>query len=298
MKTNADIVFEAERKQLLGLCYRILGSRADAEDVVQDVAVRWLKADIDEIRNPVAWLRKACTHRSIDQLRKRERLIYTGEWLPEPIETDALGSAEQQIIQVETVQTAFLITLDRLGAHERAAFILHQVFGHSYKYVAQLLGKSEVACRKSISRARAKLKMLDPAEPNDAIEQQKDMVVAFTQAVETGDTAILETMLVGDVVLRAAGGGKVLALEEPMVGRSEVCAFVAHVSQNFWAEFDFEPRELNASLGLVGFKGDQAKVALMFQLSENGPANQIFVVRNPDKLCYLRRSASQVARLI
>ena len=156
---NAENTFESHRSRLFGLSYRLLGSRSDAEDVVQDTWLRWQQADRTGIRDPEAWLVTAATRLGIDRLRaaRTQREHYTGPWLPPPSEIDESPSPEQSAEVAEQVSLAFLAVLERLGPEERAAFLLKEAFDYDYAQIAPLLGQSEANCRQMVHRARERV---------------------------------------------------------------------------------------------------------------------------------------------
>lgn len=156
---NAAAVFEQRRPFLLGLAYRILGSRTEAEDVVQELFIKWLEADRASIATPAAWLTTACTRHCIDLLRSAHtsRVDYVGTWLPEPIHTTHQHSPEHMHELASSLSTAFLLLLERLTPKERAAYLLYEIFDMDYAQVAEAIGVQEAACRKLVSRAKAGL---------------------------------------------------------------------------------------------------------------------------------------------
>jgi len=158
--TTAAALFELHRTRLFGIAYRMLGSRTEAEDLLQDAYLRWHESDRTGIQSVAAFLVTITTRLCVDRLRalKQERVHYVGEWLPEPIVDDHTPSPEMQRELVDDVSVAFLAVLERLGPEERAAFLLHDVFDYDYPEVAQTLDKAEPACRQLISRARARLR--------------------------------------------------------------------------------------------------------------------------------------------
>ena len=179
--------FEESRPQLLGLAYRILGSRTDAEDAVQDTFLKWASAERAAIKKPAAWLMTVCTRRCLDLLKTadRRRVAYVGAWLPEPIHATGADTAESKIDLSETLTTAFLLILERLPPKQRAAYLLHEIFDVSYSDVADTLAMQESACRKLVSRAKANI---DQAEGRHKItaEKQYRFLNAFQAAITEG----------------------------------------------------------------------------------------------------------------
>ncbi|WP_207256646.1 sigma-70 family RNA polymerase sigma factor, partial [Pseudomonas sp. FW305-76] len=216
-------VFESRRSFLLGLAYRLLGSRAEAEDVVQDLFIKWLEADKASIATPAAWLTTACTRHCIDLLRsaQRSRLQYVGTWLPEPIHSLHHDSPEQSHELASSLSTAFLLLLERLTPKERAAYLLYDIFDLDYPQVAQTLGVQEATCRKLVSRAKASLGNTQARYQPEPSRQQQ-LLSAFHNAITSGSTQDLAAMLSEDVELCADGGGKASAIRETLYGLEAV----------------------------------------------------------------------------
>ena len=200
--------FEQVRPMLTGLAYRMLGSRADAEDAVQDTFLKWQATPQDEIERPAAWLTTACTRRCIDLLRSahRTRVDYVGPWLPEPIHTPVDDMSDLQL--ASSLTTAFLLMLERLTPKERAAYLLHEIFDIDYPEIATILEMQESACRKLVSRARANIDQ-DKVRHETPRERQRALLAAFETAVTSGEINTLATLLSEDIRLAADSGGKV-----------------------------------------------------------------------------------------
>lgn len=281
-------VFEQSRRFLQGLAYRLLGSRAEAEDVVQDLFLAWSEADVARLENPRAWLTTLCTRRCIDLLRSahRTRVDYVGTWLPEPIHTMSAASSTQAGELASSLSTAFLLLLERLTPKERAAFLLHDVFDLPYPDVAAALGVQEPACRKLVSRAREQVGKQE-VRHTPAPEQQDRLLEVFRQAIATGETGTLAGLLAEEVALRADSGGKVPTVRETLQGRARVLAFVAESLRTYWADYAWRPAEINGARGLLLWAGDHAAAAVTFAYDDEGRATDIYIVRNPDKLAHL-----------
>ena len=281
---GAADVFESNRPRLISIAYRILGSRFDAEDVVQDCGVRWLGVEPDKIDNPAAWLTTVVTRRAIDVLRskRRARLQYVGQWLPEPSITDTQRATEDQLELASSLSTAFLLILERLSPKERAAYLLHEVFETPYADVAGMLGVKEPACRKLVSRAKKRVKLAG-RRARPPMNRQKQMLAAFETAIRTGDPGDLGDLLVADVQLHADGGGKVAAILDSVEGR-DVLAFVTRKLHLWWADFRWSVEEINGLLGIV-LRGDGDITAVVtFAYDASGRVSEIQIMRNPDKL--------------
>ncbi len=206
---GAAEVFESHRPRLFGVAYRMLGTRTDAEDILQDAYLRWHQSATKDIQSPVAFLVTITTRLCLDRLRdlKEEREQYVGPWLPEPI-VDKL-SPEMQREFADEVSVAFLVVLERLGPEERAAFLLHEVFDYDYPEVAQMLGKSEPACRQMVHRARARVLESRPRFAVTA-ESRERLLEKFLAAAGTGDRKAVMALLAEEVECMADGGGKSL----------------------------------------------------------------------------------------
>src|SRR5882757_8342257 len=200
-------IFEQVRPRLLGLAYRILGSRADAEDAVQDAFIKWQGADRGAIDNPDGWLTTVCTRRCIDMLQAahRTRVDYVGTWLPEPVYT---VTADDDALELSSsLSTAFLLMLERLTPKERAAYLLHDILDVSYEDVAKTLDIEEPACRKLISRARQNIER-DKVRHVTPLAQQEKLLAAFQDAVSGGDMNRFAILLSDDIELSADSGGQ------------------------------------------------------------------------------------------
>lgn len=289
---DATETFEQARPVLTGLAYRILGSYAEAEDVVQDSFLAWMAADPTGISRPRSWLMTVCTRKAIDTLRSARvsRTSYVGPWLPEPVGTDLLVSPEDTVALSESATTAFLLVLERLSPKERAAFLLRDVFGMDYSDVADGLDVSEAACRKLVSRARANVR-----QPQNArtvpLERQEMLVAAFEQAVRTGDTGALAVQLSKDVTLTADGGGKVPSIDRPLHGADPVLGFVGRALSRFWRGSDIGVVELNARLSLIVSSDGRPHAAVTFAYGADEKLSEVFIVRNPDKLARIGSAA-------
>lgn len=194
-------VFELHRPRLFGVAYRMLGTRTDAEDILQDAYLRWHQSAKQDIQSPVAFLVTITTRLCLDRLRelKQEREHYVGPWLPEPIVGDDVPSPETQCELADDVSVAFLAVLERLGPTERAAFLLHEVFDYDYPEVAQMIGKSEAACRQLIHRSRTRL---HDSHARFAVtpECRERTLKTFLAAIGTGDRQAVKALLAEEVV--------------------------------------------------------------------------------------------------
>ncbi|KZL19414.1 ECF RNA polymerase sigma factor SigJ [Pseudovibrio axinellae] len=274
---------------LMGLAYRLLGSAAEAEDVVQETYISWSAAEHDQITNPDAWLTTVCTRKALDQLKsaRKKRENYVGMWLPEPLHTTTQETPEDRVELSESLSMAFLLVMERLAPKERAAFLLREVFSSSYEEVAQILDVTPASCRKLVSRAKTNIKhKSDHFVPPPV--QQNEMVHAFQTALETGETAPLAQLLAADVALLSDGGGKVNAIAQPLLGLDQVLGFInqaispATRSGRAWVE------ELNSCPSLITVDGSGITTIFTFSYNDELKINAIYAQRNPDKLSAVR----------
>jgi RNA polymerase sigma factor (sigma-70 family) len=281
-------IFEEASPMLLGLAYRILGIRADAEDAVQDTYLKWQDADKSKIENPASWLTTICTRRCIDMLKAahRSRVQYFGTWLPEPLVTPAVDRPDEQLDLAASLETAFLLLLERLTPKERAAYLLHDIFDLSYAEIAVTLEIQEATCRKLVSRARANIEQ-GKVRHHTPIDRQEQLLSAFKAAVESGDMAGLTGLLSDDVELLSDGGGKVSAVHHVLKGKAAVIRFVQLGLHRFWTGFEWVETELNGGRGAIIKQAGEVLATVGFSYGKDGEATSIYIVRNPDKLAGL-----------
>jgi RNA polymerase sigma-70 factor (ECF subfamily) len=216
-------VFQSHRPRLFGIAYRMLGSRAEAEDLLQDAYVRWHQSHTEDIQSPIAFLVTITTRLCLDRLRKlkEEREHYVGRWLPEPIVGDHIPSPEMQRELADQVSVAFLAILERLAPEERAAFLLHEVFDYDYPEVAQMLGKAEPACRQMIHRARGRVRESRPRF-SVTVESRERILAKFLAAVSSGDRKAVMALVAEEVEYVSDGGGKVVAALKVLRGPERI----------------------------------------------------------------------------
>jgi RNA polymerase sigma-70 factor (ECF subfamily) len=279
---DAAATFEPHRSYLRGVAYRMLGSVAEAEDVVQDAFLRWLDAERVTVVTPRAFLTRIVTRLCLDRLKsaRAQREQYVGTWLPEPLVGDATGAI------AEDLSIALLMTLERLSPLERAAFLLHDVFDIDYTAVDETLERSEAACRQLAARAREHVRDERPrfATSDDASER---LATAFQTAMLTGDLLAITRLLAADAVFYSDGGGKKLAALNPIVGRDKILRFLVGVAGKRApiSEHVVERTLLN---GLPGFvlRGPDGVETLALEI-DGEQIVAIYAVRNPDKLRHL-----------
>lgn len=276
--------FEQERTRLTRLAYRMLGERGAAEDVVQETWLRWAKTDTTTINNPAAWLTRAASRLAIDALRKAKarREDYIGPWLPEP-EVTPFDAEDSENDRAERVSLGFLHVLERLTPDERAAFILHDAFDCGYDEIAVALNKTEIACRKLVSRARERVRSGRPRFETDSAQQQR-VLLTFLSAAETGDTSAMKALLTKDAIVYSDGGGKVRAALRPLVGPDDAVHVLSSVARKYaGVTAQVRPISVNGQYGLaVELEG--ALNTIYTADIEDGRIARLFILRNPDKL--------------
>jgi RNA polymerase sigma-70 factor (ECF subfamily) len=277
-------IFEQHRARMCGVAYRMLGSRSDAEDVVQDAYLRWHRASSVDIRSVEAWLVTVVTRLSIDRLRqaKAARESYVGPWLPEPVVSNDAPPADAESELASNLSVAFLVVLERLAPQERAAFLLHEVFESSYDEIARILGRTEAACRQLVSRAR---KRVHENRPRLQVSEaaRTALLDRFVQAIHAQDKTALLDLLAADASWTADGGGKVRAALKPVVGRDAVARFVLGVLARYKAELRFEHANVNGETGLALHIGEHLLAVMSFR-TDGAHILEVFSTLNPEKL--------------
>jgi RNA polymerase sigma-70 factor (TIGR02957 family) len=281
-----DDPFVTHRSLLFTVAYEMLGSAADAEDVVQETWLRWADVDQVEVRDPRAYLIRIVTRQALNRLRSvsRRREEYVGEWLPDPLLTcpDAAEDAEL----AENVSIAMLTVLETLGPAERAVFVLREVFEAPYEEIAEVVDKTPAAVRQIAHRARQHVAARRPRMQVDRAQQQA-AVEKFMAAIATGDMQGLVEVLAPDVVLIADGGGVVAAARKPITGAEKVVALLARLAKV--PDFVATTAWLNGMPGArIDVGGDATAVSLVV---EDGRITQIYAIRNPQKLEWLEKVA-------
>lgn len=287
-EAQADAVasFDPLRSTLMRVAYRMMGSVTDAEDVVQDAFLRWLATDRTAVRHPESFLRRTVTRLCLDQLKsaRRHREVYPGEWLPEPV-------VESDEDEPDDVTLPLMMALERLSPLERAAFILHDVFGVAFEEVAETLGRDAAACRQLAARARGHVRA---DRPRFDLPREKGIEIAeaFFTASRSGDMTALAGLLAADVTMHTDGGGKKPATMKPMLGFDEVVKFHGALAQ-FFARNGSRFLRFATINGLPGFVTVEADDTLQTTALaiRDGKIVGIYVMRNPDKLKHVERVA-------
>jgi RNA polymerase sigma-70 factor (ECF subfamily) len=280
-------LFTALRPRLFSIAYRMLGIRADAEDVVQDAWLRWHGSDKEQILSPEAWLVSVTTRLSIDRLRtsKADREAYIGWWLPEPLVELEENTPESMLERASDVSFAFMWALERLSPDERAAFLMRHVFDCDYSEIADMLGKSEASCRQLVHRAQGRVRQDRPrfAVPKDA---HRELLAKFMDAATKGDRAAMRAMMSDDVQLVADGGGKATSFLNVLHGAGRVAGVYWSLEHKFPANVAYRPAYVNGEPGLLRYVEGKLESAQSFVV-DDGRIVAVFIMRNPDKLAAL-----------
>jgi RNA polymerase sigma-70 factor, ECF subfamily len=274
------------RGRLLGLAYRMLGSRSDAEDVVQDAYLRF--AGAQDVRNAEAFLVTIVTRLCLDRLTsaKAQREVYVGPWLPEPVFDSEDLSAESATELADDLSYALLLALDRLSPMERAAFLLHDVFDTPFSEVAAMLDRTEAACRQLASRARRAVRDNRPA-PAATPDSHARVLQAFSDAVASGNVRQLAELLREDAVALTDGGGRKFAARNPIIGADKVARFFIGLAGKIAGQnVRIEPAVINGAVGALLYLDGELDLTLSMAISGEKIA-AIYIVRNPDKLRHL-----------
>jgi RNA polymerase sigma-70 factor (ECF subfamily) len=280
---DAAASFDPLRPNLMRVAYRMLGSVADAEDVLQEAFIRWMGADRSEVREPEAFLRRTVTRLCLDQLKsaRRQRETYVGPWLPDPVLEEDGEEAE------EDVTLPLMLALERLSPLERAAFLLHDVFGLGFEEVGATIRRDPAACRQLAARARIHVR---EARPRFQVDKQRglDLAKAFFTATRNGDMKALASMLAADVSVHADGGGKRPAAMRPIFGFDAVMKVHQSLADHFRKNGSKLVRAgfVNGLPGFITLEADGELQATALEI-EDGKVAAIYVVRNPDKLRHL-----------
>jgi RNA polymerase sigma-70 factor (ECF subfamily) len=284
---DATDIFEAHRARLLRIAYRMLGSRSEAEDVVQNAWLRWIAADRTGVAAPYPFLARVVTRLCLDEMKsaRARRETYVGAWLPEP-----LVETEEDGLEEEDLTLTLMMALERLSPLERAAFLLHDVFGVPLGEVADTLDREAAAVRQLAVRARRNVQAARPRFPVEREEGER-IARAFFVASNSGDTATLRTLLAENAVLRSDGGGKVLAFINPITGLDRLLRLYETVRSK-WGEGSAQMIEPIWIDGLPGYVSrERGGVLQTTALAiEGGRITAIYITRNPDKLQHIAQA--------
>ena len=276
-------LFQQNHSRLLGLAYRMLGSRADAEDVLHDAWLRWHAQDKGEVDDAEAWLVTVTTRLALDRLRraKVERQHYPGPWLPEPLEPTSEAPSEQ-LERAETLSLSFLLLLERLSPEERAAFLRKEVFDYSHGETAAIPGTTEEACRQRVHRAKTRLREGRPRFHLDRAAQQR-MLQRFIQAMEQPNLDSLRALFAEDAVHISDGGGVVTAVLHPLHGADRLARLYRQIALNSYGAARYQLSILNGAPALLIWAGEQLS-SVMWVEAEGERITAIHAIRHPEKL--------------
>ena len=282
--------FVAHRNLLFTVAYEMLGSAADAEDVLQETWLRWAGVDLGTVRDQRAYLVRITTRQALSRLRtlRRRKESYVGPWLPEPLLT--APDVAEDVELAESVSMAMLLVLETLGPTERAVFVLREVFGLEYDEIAEAVGKSPAAVRQIAHRARAHVAARRPRGVVSAAET-RGALEAFQRAIETGDLQGLLDMLAPDVVLLGDGGGVVQAVVRPIVGAGRVARLLAIGLPRIGGQVSVEPVQINGSPALIIRLNGEIDDVVAVRI-DDGLITGLYVVRNPEKLSRVERETA------
>jgi RNA polymerase sigma-70 factor (ECF subfamily) len=277
-----EAAFAENRARLWRVAYRMLGSRAEADDAVQDAWLRWHGVELQDIRSPQAWLTTTITRLCIDRLKQLrvERERYTGPWLPEPLVEEP--PADQAAELASELSIALMALLERLAPEERAAFLLHDIFDTDYGDIAQILGKSEVACRQLVSRAAKRVREQKP-RVQVPVETKKRLLDGLLHALQTQDRAALQSLLAEEAAWTSDGGGRARAALRVIRGAERVARFGTGVFRKIIGQIEFRPVSVNDEPGFA-LLGRGQLFAVMTIRTDGRKILDVYSILNPEKL--------------
>lgn len=278
--------FHEHRSLLFGIAYRMLGSAADAEDVLQDAFLRWQGVRASKVRSARDYLCTMVTRLAVDSLRSARvrRLRYVGQWLPEPLVGVDVHDPLAATTMAESLSTAFLVLLERLTPQQRAAFILREAFAFEFREVARILGTTAANARQIVKRARRQLEDGSPRFVPDK-DRASELAHRFLMACSTGAIDELISLLDESIVALADGGGGVSAARHPIVGAHRVARLVSGLARKWRASGNLHVEPVNGSLGITFRASNQLRAVLtLAHEPRTGRISRVFIVVNPDKL--------------
>ena len=285
MTADALAAFTAHKSRIFGIAYRMLGSVADAEDMVQETFLRWQKSDRAEIKSAEAWLTTVVTRLCINHLKlaRVQREEYVGPWLPEPIVAEGAVDPRENAEQAESLSMAFLVILETLSPTERAVYLLREIFGHEFAEVARMVNKSEANCRQLLTRARQRVaERRTRFKPSG--EQQQRLVDAFLKAANQGDVAGFMAVLAEDVALIIDGGGEPGAARRPIIGSKAVAHALLQGARREQAGLTVTRGALvNGLPGFVAYRGTTPRSVVAFDI-DGERIRAIYLIAKPEKL--------------
>jgi RNA polymerase sigma-70 factor, ECF subfamily len=284
--------FDQYRGLLFSIAYRMLGTVADAEDMLQETFIRWHQSADEEIRSPRAFLVTIISRLCMNHLQSAriQREEYFGEWLPEPLVTDLSNDPLRALKIDESISMAFLVLLERLTPVERAVFLLHEVFSYKHTEIAEILGQSEANCRQVLRRAKKHVGAVG-RRFKASTQENNDLLDRFLQATRTGDLDGLVALLARDVVLHSDGGGKGAALPKPIKGSEKVARGIMHaMEKTVPKDLVGHIAEINGRHAVIGYVEGKPFSVVSVNVSD-GRIQDVFVITNPEKLSHLPKLA-------
>jgi RNA polymerase sigma-70 factor (TIGR02957 family) len=301
-QNEAEQLYTDYKPLLFSLAYRMLGSVMDAEDIVQEVFLTLNESTLADVQNPKSYLCKMVTNRCIDRLRatKRQREVYVGPWLPEPLVTDLdEADPDKQYLQKEAVSTAYLLLLQQLSWAERTVFLLREVLQYEYDEIAEIVGKSSANCRQIFHRAKRSLgnhaARDAAAAPSTSLEretattgyQTNSVVEQFATALASGNIGRVLSLLSADSTLYSDGGGKVHAALLPIQGAERVARFLTGVLEKVPGMLSYRFAMVGGQRGIVSYVDGHVANVVTFRV-EDGRIAAVYIVVNPDKLRHVK----------
>lgn len=285
-------IFQAERRRLAGLAYRMIGSVTEAEDILQQAWINWSQQDMARIDTPSRWLGAVVTRLCLDYLKSARvrRETYVGAWLPEPLVQDISAGPEQDWMVTEDVSMALVLTLETLTPEMRAAFLLRDAFDYSFEEIAKIVGRSPVTCRQLVSRARKKLAGAEPPA-HISTEEALPITTAFWDASRTGNLDALLKLFAEDIEIHSDGGGRVPAAVNIVRHARRAAVLFVGISKKFsYPQLPCPPmHRINGAPGFVTSEAGNIVQTTSFEIRD-GKIAAIWIVRNPDKLRHISRA--------
>ncbi|RCW46402.1 RNA polymerase sigma-70 factor [Paenibacillus prosopidis] len=286
---NIEDLYKTYKPHLFSIAYRMLGSRSDAEDMVQDLFISIHGYLNDNVNNIKSYLSKMMINRCLNELKsvRKKSISYVGNWLPEPTVQFIDNSPLDNVERHDTISYAFLILMDKLTPLERAVFILKEVFAYEHSEIGEMFNKSEVNCRKIFSRVKKKVDLSSPKDEmlSSHLLEEKELVNRFISAISNGNIQPLVDMLTEDVILIADGGGKVSAATHPIYSRERVLEILKALSSSRFPESKAQLVEVNDQPGILLTKEGTPTGVICFEWDvQTMTIQRIYIIVNPDKL--------------
>lgn len=293
MDSKAE-TFQSLRPRLVALAYRMLGTRADAEDVLHDAWLRWNATDTRDVQSSEAWLKTTVTRLSIDRLRraKVEREHYEGPWLPEPLSDADMSSPELALERDEDVSIAFLTLLETLSPEERAVFVLHDILDDDYSDIAEMIGKSQAACRQMVHRARERLTAKRRRYLVDDATRRR-MLERFIEAANRGDRQQIMSLFASDSIMTSDGGGKALAVRRPLLGAERIAWLWFAVARRGRLRAERRLVRVNGEWAIASFYNGRLHSVATIE-TDGKQIHRFYTIANPDKLVSFRSLVTEL----